>query len=187
MRRVRHEAWEVAKIWWLIVPGFFLGVFAIVQAIEDAHAKTVWMLATFAVAALWLATCVRLHEVLKERDAAQRLLQQENSADAVASRLDGLGGEFASLLREIEEDEDAKPTPGPLPAREIWERSYMHLAERVRSELRTNARGLTKIWAVNPDPLPARDPFVDFARAYCDLAVAQLSDIADQARKGDVA
>jgi hypothetical protein len=179
-RSLAREARAIARIWWLIVPSGVLGALAILDAVRHAHHKSVWFWAALAMTALWLATCVRLRHVLSERDAAQRQIADERSAEAVAARLDDLAKQWERLKAELRPD----PTTATVMDRDIWNSSASHIAETIRSELRTNAPGFLGYWTSDPRPIPEDASFSARSEQLAEMSVEQLRHIATRIREG---
>jgi hypothetical protein len=181
VRKVPRETWEIAKIWWLVVPGGALGFVAIVKAVEGAHGKSIWFWGFWAMTALMLAVVWRLRAVLKERDAAIAALANENTRDAVAHRLDRYTRELETLRGEIPAE---RTGPGPVVTNEQrdWGESAVHLTERVLGELRQNAPGFVSYWRTEPELRPY--PTLEGMEADADFALGQLRHMAQRLREG---
>ena len=107
----------------------------------------------------------------KRRERAER--------KAITERLEAIASEYLLIKREI-------PPDGPVitPDQQAANASVKHLAERVRSELRVNARGFMEYWMENPDTIPAPPPWSAYLEAFIDATVEQLRHIADRIRQG---
>jgi hypothetical protein len=182
-RGLLREAWAIMGIWWLIVPGGIFAVVAVIEVVESAHRKTVSFWVALAMAALWMATCVRLGRVLKERDGLCAELALENTRDAVAHRVDRFAREYEMLGAEMPGEQEGV---GPVTTSEQinWGASSSHLAEQISSELRQNAPGFVSYWRSNPEPLPPAQLFVPYAESLVAMSLQRLHNISHQLREG---
>jgi hypothetical protein len=183
MRDARREAWEIIKVWWLFVPGGALGVVAIVEVVHDAHGKSFWFWGFCAMTALFLATCWRLRGVVRERNAATQTLSSENSAEAVAKRLEQFAHEGDLLKDEI--PADAEPFDW-FQLRSRKEAELEHLALRIERELRLHFPKFLPYWKTNPDDLPTGAQLASAANArrIIEFGSEQLRHIAERLRAG---
>lgn len=183
MRSFVREARAVLSIWWLIVPGGGLGVVAIVSFIKGSHHVSAWLWVAAAMTALWLATCLRLRQIIKERDRLNSVLNEEHSRDATVVRLEGFVREYEQLGKELP---DRPEGVGPVVSDEQlgWSASLEHLGERVKSELRMNAPGFLAYWNSNAEPLPFSPPLKPWGEAYVGLSLRQLRHIIDRLTGG---
>lgn len=179
VRGVRREVWEIAKVWWVLVPGGAFGVVAIVQAIRGARGESIWFWGFWAMTALALALGLRLRQVAQERDRARRLLEDENSTEAAARRLEDLANE-ALIIRDNE-----------VPAGDDWGTAlrrcthvFNHWQDRADAEIRRSANGYMDHWRQNPpNPMLLRFSSPEAARQMIDFCVAQIRHIATELRK----
>jgi hypothetical protein len=183
VRTALREAWEIAKGWWLFVPGGVLGAVAIVEVVHDAHGRSIWFWGFWAMTALFLAACWRLRGVVKERDQARSALAEEDSRDAVAHRLDRFAHEYELLGTEAPGEQEGV---GPINTDEQahWSWSSNHLSEQISSELRRNAPGFVAYWRSNPEPIPPTHPFDIYTRVFVEISLKQLRHIAARLREG---
>jgi hypothetical protein len=179
-----REAWAILGIWWLIVPGGGVAAIAAIEIIQNAHNKTFWFWAALAMTALWIATCVRLGRVVRERNGLRVALADEGTREAVANRLDRFALELETLRAELPADREE---PGPLYTDEQreWFSSAAHFTERVLGDLRQNAPGFVAYWRtdLNPSP-PSNPPSRVNMDAEVSFALTQLRHISQRLRDG---
>jgi hypothetical protein len=181
-KTISTEVWAVLRIWWLIVPGIVLGIVAIVEAINDAHGKTVWFWATLAMTALFAATAVRLRHVVRERNSFQARIEDQSSAEAVAARLAEFIEEASLIAEEIpEHPSDAEWVM--LRRRKAAE--LEHLGLRVERELRLHAKKYLDYWKENPEGIPPEAQFnsAENTRRVIKFSVGQLRHITEELRQ----
>lgn len=114
-----------------------------------------------------------------ERVRLDLALHEEHSAEAIAERFEGFAREFELLKLETVK----APDDGFL-ARQAFTSSALHLAERIRTEIRLNAPNFADYWMTNPDPMPPADPFHPYVECFADFSVEQLNHIAARLRSG---
>ena len=135
---------------------------------------------------LWtIATAsLRIADQLADENGRLRArLDEENSSDAVAARLDEFARECELMRSEIPSDTDTMGNPAIANTASSWPGARCDLEWRVESELRRNAPGFLDYWR-SGEGLPPPQPFGPWARALTDLSVRQLRHIAARLREG---
>lgn len=183
MRNARREIWGDPAD--LVVRRSSLGhgIVAIIQTIQDTRHETPWFWGFLAMTALAFATGWRLRRVVKECNFVEAAIDEEDSRDAVAHRLDRFARAFAVLAGERPPEQEG---PGPVPTedQEFWTLSIDHVGEQISSELRQNAPGFVAYWRSNPDQLPPNHRLVPYADAFVAMSIKQPRHIAERLRAG---
>jgi hypothetical protein len=117
-----------------------------------------------------------------ERTRLDSVLTEAHSVDATVVRLEGFARECEQLKNEIPAD-PVQPAALPTLPQELWSSSAVHMAERIKSEIRMNAPGFLEYWNAELRPLPSY-PAGAHSRAWADMAIEQLRHITARLKAG---
>ncbi len=125
-----------------------------------------------AVTALWLATCVRLRQVIRQRDAAHTQLKNDGSGGAVAARLRDYAAEYSHISAELGDG----LTPVDIRRAEDLQLDYSQITSHVNSKLRRYAPSYLSGWRSDPPGIEQEQlSMVQNLKRYCDYAVPAVA------------